>query len=94
MPPSTITSRKNVDKSAGKSSGVITVLCTAMNAPAKPASAALITKACIFRRTSDAPTPCTSTELSCRPSSARPKREKTRLRTNRNAPRQVAKISQ
>src|SRR5258707_459834 len=54
-PPNTTISRKKIEKSAVKSSGVTTVFWTANSAPASPAIAALVTKAIILMRTSETP---------------------------------------
>ena len=78
-PPSTTISRKKIEKSAVKSSGVTTVFWTANRAPANPAIAALTTKAIILMRTSDTPAAVAATGLSRTATSARPKRERSRL---------------
>ena len=78
-PPSTTISRKKIEKSAVKSSGVTTVFWTANSAPARPAIAALSTKASILMRTSETPDAVAATGLSRTPTSARPKREASRL---------------
>ena len=78
-------SRKKIEKSALKSSGVMTVFCTAKNAPASPAMAALTAKANSLMRHSDSPEALAASGLSRASTSPKPKRECTRLRTPQNA---------